>query len=74
MTNQYWYKINKYGIYEQDKDCLNIKNDINKILLHEENKNILIIHDEEKTIGDITKMLFHLDNYLYTFLRYNCAC
>ena len=55
-TNKELFYYKKPTIYDV------VAKDINKILLHEENKNILIINNEEKNIGEITKILFHLDN------------
>jgi phosphoglycerol transferase len=40
----------------------NVAIHIKKLLLVEKNKNLLIISEEQKNIGEITKILFHLDN------------
>ena len=40
----------------------NVAMHIKKLLLVEKNKNLLIINEEQKNIGEITKILFHLDN------------
>jgi putative DNA primase/helicase len=67
VTNQHWYKINKYGIYELDKDCLNIKNDINKILLHEIEKMYMNkcrqLDEEQKT--KLTIKYLNIRKYLH---------
>jgi len=55
-TNKELFYYKKPTIYDV------IAKDIKKILLYEENKNILIVNDEERNIGEITKILFHLDN------------
>ena len=55
-TNKELFYYKKPTIYDV------IAKDIKKILLYEENKNILIVNDEERNVGEITKILFHLDN------------
>jgi len=67
VTNKNWYKINTYGIYEMDKECLNIKGDINKILLHEIEKLYMAkcrqLDEEQKT--KLTIKYLNIRKYLH---------